>query len=120
MKHITLTLALTLVFAGGAALPTTVSAAGEDYAEAMSSLAQQENYSSIALAYAGSNKAAATKVRKAFLKAKKAFHEARQEIQAIKKGDETPAEEVPCFFCEDDGDGSDDGDQVEEGPELQG
>lgn len=34
----------------------------------------------------------------AFLKAKKAFHEARQSIQAIEKGDEDPAEDVPTFF----------------------
>lgn len=46
----------------------------------------------------GDNKVAATRVRKAFLNAKKAFHEARQEIQAIKKGDEDPVEDVPTFF----------------------
>jgi hypothetical protein len=37
------------------------------------------------------------------LRAKKAFHEARQEIAAIKKGDEDPTENVPTFF-----DGEDD------------
>lgn len=58
----------------------------------------------IELAYAGTNKAAATRVRKAFLQAKKAFHEARQEIQAIKKGDESPVEDVPSFFESEDDD----------------
>lgn len=47
---------------------------------------------------------AATRVRKAFLQAKKAFHEARQEIQAIKKGDESPVEDVPSFFDSEDDD----------------
>ena len=55
--------------------------------------------------YAGSSAAAATRDRKAFLKAKKAFHEARLDIQAIKKGDESPRQDVPTFFDdEDDGD----------------
>lgn len=44
-----------------------------------------------------SEEAAAT-VRKAFLKAKKRFHEGRQEIQSIKKGEEDPVENVPTFF----------------------
>lgn len=43
-------------------------------------------------------KVSATRVRKAFLQSKKAFHEARQEIQDIKKGDESPVEDVPSFF----------------------
>lgn len=53
------------------------------------------------------NKAAATRVRKAFLQAKKAFHEARQEIQAIKKGEADPAD-VPTFFDSDETDDTDD------------
>lgn len=44
------------------------------------------------------HKVAATRVRKAFLAAKKAFHEGRQPIQAIKKGDEEAREDVPTFF----------------------
>lgn len=39
-----------------------------------------------------------TGVREAFLKAKKAFHEARQNINAIQKGDTAPTEDVPSFF----------------------
>ena len=39
---------------------------------------------------------------KTFLKAKKAFHEGRQSIQAIKKGAAEP-EDVPTFFDDDDG-----------------
>lgn len=62
-------------------------------------------------AYAGMNKASSERVQKAFTQAKKAFHEARQEIQAIKKGDESPVEDVPSFF-EDDGD--DDGDEKDD------
>ena len=50
---------------------------------------------------------AATRVRKAFLKAKKAFHEASPNIQAIKKVGESPAEDVPTFFA-DDGDTDED------------
>lgn len=51
--------------------------------------------------YAGSNMAAGTQTRKQWLQAKKAFHEARLEIQAIKKGDESPVEDVPTFFQDD-------------------
>ena len=40
----------------------------------------------------------------AFLEAKKAFHEGRQSITAIEKGDEDPVEDVPTFFDEGDGD----------------
>ena len=54
--------------------------------------------------FAGSSAAAATQDRKAFLQAKKAFHTARQDIQAIKKGDESPVEDVPAFFDSDDDD----------------
>ena len=39
---------------------------------------------------------------RAFLKAKKAFHEARQSIQAIEKGEENPVEDVPSFFDDED------------------
>lgn len=71
-------------------------------------------------AFAGTNEVAATRVRKAFLQAKKAFHEARQEIQAIKKGDENPRQEVPSFFDDDEeGDGNgDEDDRVEDGYEI--
>lgn len=44
---------------------------------------------------------AATRVRKAFLQAKKAFHEASPNIKAIKKVGESPAEDVPTFFSDD-------------------
>ena len=66
------------------------------------------------------NKVAATRVRKAFLQAKKAFHEARQEIQAIKKGDESPREEVPTFFESEDDEDSNDDEEFQDGsdPEL--
>ena len=37
---------------------------------------------------------------KTFLKAKKAFHEGRQSIEAIEKGDQEP-EDVPTFFDDD-------------------
>ena len=66
------------------------------------------------------DKAAATRVRKAFLQAKKAFHESRQEIQAIKKLDESPVVDVPSFFdSEDDEDDSSD-EEYQDGsdPEL--
>ena len=46
----------------------------------------------------GGDEVAATRVRKAFLKAKKAFHEGRQDIEDIEKGDEDPVEDVPSFF----------------------
>ncbi|MFP4598191.1 MAG: hypothetical protein ACLFVJ_08065 [Persicimonas sp.] len=72
--------------------------AAEEYIDAMKALKEAEENGDIQQAYAGTNKAAATRVRKAFLTAKKAFHEARQEIQAIKKGDESPVEDVPTFF----------------------
>lgn len=72
--------------------------AAKEYIEAMKALKEAEENGDIQQAYAGTNKAAATRVRKAFLQAKKAFHEARQEIQAIKKGDEKPAKDVPTFF----------------------
>lgn len=74
--------------------------AAEDYVEAMKALKEAETSGDIRQAYAGTNKAAATRVRKAFLKAKKAFHKARQEIQAIKKGDDSPAKDLPTFFGE--------------------
>ena len=71
--------------------------AAKDYVEAMEALKEAEENGDIQQAYAGTNKAAATRVRKAFLKAKKAFHQGRQDIQAIKKGDQKPAD-VPTFF----------------------
>ncbi|MFW5966557.1 MAG: hypothetical protein ACOCV2_03510 [Persicimonas sp.] len=72
--------------------------AAKDYVEAMEALKEAEENGDIQQAYAGTNKAAATRVRKAFLKAKKAFHQARQDIQAIKKGDSSPVNDVPTFF----------------------
>lgn len=54
--------------------------------------------------YAGSSSKEATQTRKAFLQAKKAFHEARMDIQSIKKGDESPRQDVPAFFDDEDGD----------------
>ncbi|MGM0606177.1 MAG: hypothetical protein ACQETB_10985 [Halobacteriota archaeon] len=56
--------------------------------------------------FAGPNDVATTKTRTAFLRAKKAFHEARQEIQGIKKGDESPVADVPTFFDEEEDDDS--------------
>lgn len=52
--------------------------------------------------FEGTDEAAATRVRNAFFHAKKAFHESRQEIQAIKKLEESPAKDVPTFFGGDD------------------
>ena len=71
-------------------------------------------------AHEETNKAAATRVRKAFLQAKKAFHEARPEIQAIKKGDESPVEDVPSFFESEDDDDSNNDEDFQDGsdPEL--
>lgn len=51
-------------------------------------------------------------IRDGFLQAKKAFHRARQEIQAIKKGEECPVSDVPTFF---DSEEEDSEDEVEEG-----
>ncbi|MEA5389024.1 hypothetical protein VB779_19750 [Haloarculaceae archaeon H-GB11] len=45
----------------------------------------------------------ATDVRNSFLKAKKAFHEGRQDVQDIKKGDQE-ARDVPTFFGDEDED----------------
>ncbi|MGM0558506.1 MAG: hypothetical protein ACQEVA_19125 [Myxococcota bacterium] len=70
------------------------------YVEAMEALRDAEQNGDIQQAFAGENKAAATRVRKAFLKAKKAFHEGRQDLQAIKKGDQDPVD-VPTFFSSD-------------------
>ena len=66
----------------------------------MEALREAELNGDIQQAFAGENKAAATRVRKAFLKAKKAFHQGRQDLQAIKKGDQDPVE-VPTFFGDD-------------------
>ena len=70
------------------------------YVEAMEALKEAEQSGDIKQAFAGENKAAATRVRKAFLKAKKAFHQGRQDLQAIKKGDKNPVD-VPAFFAND-------------------
>lgn len=70
------------------------------YTEAMEALREAEQNGDIQQAFAGENKAAATRVRKAFLKAKKAFHEGRQDLQAIKKGEQDPVD-VPTFFSSD-------------------
>jgi hypothetical protein len=70
------------------------------YVEAMEALREAEQSGDIQQAFAGENKAAATRVRKAFLKAKKAFHEGRQDLQAIKKGEQDPVD-VPTFFSGD-------------------
>jgi hypothetical protein len=72
--------------------------AAEEYIAAMKALKDAEASGDIQAAYAGTNKAATTRVRKAFLQAKKAFHEARQEIQTIKSGDADPVNNVPSFF----------------------
>lgn len=92
----------------------------ETYSEALSAINSAELNLEVREAYAGSNEAAATRVRKAFLQAKKAFHEARQQIAAIKKGDENPAKDLPCFFsCDEEGEENDDDYQEDEGPEIQ-
>lgn len=72
----------------------------KSYVEAMKALREAEQSGDIQQAFAGENKAAATRVRKAFLKAKKAFHAGRQDLQAIKKGDKKPVK-VPTFFASD-------------------
>lgn len=72
------------------------------YVEAMEALREVEQSGDIEQAFAGENKAAATRVRKAFLIAKKAFHAGRQELQDIKNGDADPVE-VPTFFASDEG-----------------
>ena len=72
--------------------------AAESYIAAMKALKEAEENGDIKAAFAGTNKAAATRVRKAFLDAKKAFHDARQEVQGIKTGDVDPIADVPTFF----------------------
>jgi hypothetical protein len=72
--------------------------AAEDYIDAMKGLKEAEENGDVQQAFAGTNKAAATRVRKAFLAAKKAFHQSRQEIQAIKKGEDDARNNVPTFF----------------------
>ena len=71
---------------------TGVDSAAQSYVRAI----QSAQYTRLTSKLEGS--AAATRVRKAFLKAKKAFHEARMDIQAIKKGDEDSRQGVPGFF----------------------
>lgn len=105
---------------GAAIVPTSASANVAYCTESMKCLNQDKNYGEIAQSIEKTvGNESATRVRKAFLQAKKAFHEARQEIQAIKKGDASPDEDVPCFFCDDEED-SDDDFQEEDGPELEG
>lgn len=72
--------------------------AAEEYIAAMKALKEAEASGDIAAAYAGTNKAATTRARKAFLQAKKAFHTARQEIQAIKSEETDAVKDVPSFF----------------------
>lgn len=72
--------------------------AAESYIAAMKALKQAEESGDIQAAFAGTNKAATTRARKAFLEAKKAFHDARQEVQGIKTGDIDPVADVPSFF----------------------
>lgn len=87
-----------------AAAPTDEQDEDDETAEDSVADSTQYRNTEVQRAYAGTNKVAATRVRKAFLQAKKAFHEARQEIQAIKKGDESPVEDVPSFFDSEDDD----------------
>lgn len=72
--------------------------AAEEYIAAMKALKEVEENGDISAAYAGTNKAATTRVRKAFLQAKKAFHDARQEVQDIKAGELDPVNDIPSFF----------------------
>lgn len=67
---------------------------------------------------AGIDEDTGTAVTSEFVRAKKAFHEARQEIQAIKKGDESPVEDVPTFFDSED-DSTEDDDLQEDEPSIQ-
>lgn len=114
----TLVFSVAIVIIGATTVPA--SAQAEYCTESMKCLNQDKNYGEIARSIEKTvGNESATRVRKAFLQAKKAFHEARQEIQAIKKGDASPDEDVPCFFCDDEED-SDDDFQEEDGPELEG
>lgn len=70
------------------------------YEEAMNALKEAEESGDVRAAYAGTNKAAAVRVRKAFMKAKDALHEGRQQVQAIKKGDESPVEDLNTYFSD--------------------
>ncbi|MEF8839633.1 MAG: hypothetical protein V5A18_09035 [Haloarculaceae archaeon] len=75
----------------------------------------------VALFGDATNEETATRVGKAFRKAKKAFHGGRQDIQAIKKGDESPVEDVPTFFDgEDEADDNSDDENWQDGsdPEV--
>ena len=58
----------------------------------------------------------ASNAKDAFLTSKKAYHEARQDIQAIKKGDESPRKGVPSFF--DSEDSNDDEEDTEDEPSI--
>lgn len=65
------------------------------FEEAFEALQEVYENGDVEQAYAGENKAAATRARKAFLKAKKALHEGRKEIQSIKKGETSPVQITP-------------------------
>lgn len=88
------------VVLGGVAGPVTAQEADEEeqVEEDQNRTPELKSASDVVEQVSLVDKAAATRVRKAFLTAKKAFHEARQELQAIKKGDESPVEDVPTFF----------------------
>lgn len=55
------------------------------------------------------NEEAISGVRKAFLRAKKKFHEGREEIQNVEKGDREPVD-VPTFFDDSEDDDTSEGD----------
>lgn len=93
---------------------TGISAADHDPSDSDHASSIPDTYfdgnTDLAQPYEVANEEGVTTVKKAFLKAKKAFHEARQEIQAIEKGDESSVEDVPSIF-----DGEDDGDDDSSG-----
>lgn len=72
------------------------------FERAMNELKHAEESGDVQAAYAGTNKAAAVRVRKAFMKAKEALHDGRQEVQAIKKGEDHPVEDLTEYFTDDD------------------
>jgi hypothetical protein len=58
------------------------------YDEALQALQEAATSGDVDAAYTGTNNAATVRVRKAFQTAKDALHEAKKEVQAIKKGDQ--------------------------------
>lgn len=60
------------------------------YEEAMEALEGVKK--DVVAAYAGKNKSATVRVRKAFQVAKDALHEAKKEVQEIKAGDANPVD----------------------------